>query len=305
MNLNHIKDLIGTMAFLRDSKRGCVWDAEQTFLSLRKYIIEEAYELVEAINQNNPKDIQEECGDLLLQVVFICQIANENGLFDIEDAAKTITHKIKSRRPDLFDPSSTIERPKTAKARKKLWEEIKAAEKAKAKIRAVMAAESNPNNTEKTKSPLPNPFNDIPRSMPATLRAEKIQRRTARYDFDWEKPSDILDKIIEEVEELREALDHGTDDDIQSEAGDLLFAIINFLRFLDLSTEQIMHKANEKFMDRFLGMLRLSHDQLVNAGSHRDDHAQEPTEEAILAYFKKLSLAEKEKLWQKCKDLHQ
>lgn len=226
------------MATLR-SPQGCPWDRKQTHESLRPFLIEEAYELIDAIDKRRIKDLPGELGDVLFQCVFHAQLGAERGRFDIVDAINAISAKLIRRHPHVFTPAG---KPLGAKGRKRLgltspdavltqWEAIKAREQgARQEKKRILAG--------------------VPTAMPALLRAHEISERVAAVGFEWAKTSEVVDKIDEEVRELREALDESPAR-AEEELGDLLFAIAGLARRLNLEPEAALRKANEKFTKRF------------------------------------------------------
>ncbi|MYL97940.1 nucleoside triphosphate pyrophosphohydrolase [Novosphingobium sp. FGD1] len=223
-----IRRLLSIMARLRDPQTGCEWDREQTFATIAPYTIEEAYEVAEAIAQNDLGALKDELGDLLLQVVFHARMAEEAGHFDFEDVASAISHKLERRHPHIFgdDASGTAQVDR--------WEQIKASE------RAAKGATSA--------------IDGVAGSLPALMRAEKLQKRAARVGFDWPDPSGAADKVQEEMTELAEA----NAADKLEEAGDLLFAAVNLVRLNGIAPEDALRAANAKFERRFRGMERLA-----------------------------------------------
>ena len=221
------------------SPHGCPWDRKQTHESLRPFLIEEAYELIDAIDKRRVKDMPGELGDVLFQCVFHAQLGAEAGRFDILDAVNAISEKLVRRHPHVFTKSG---KPLGARGRKRLglhspdavltqWEAIKAKEQ----------------GTKKQKKRI---LAGVPTAMPALLRAHEISERVAAVGFEWAKTSEVVDKIDEEVRELREALDESPAR-AEEELGDLLFAIAGLARRLDLEPEAALRKANEKFTKRF------------------------------------------------------
>ncbi|MCF0247078.1 MAG: nucleoside triphosphate pyrophosphohydrolase [Synergistes sp.] len=209
---------------------GCPWDREQDFMSLRRYIVEEAYELIQAIEDGNVPNICEECGDLMLQVVFISCVAEELDQFTIENVLDGITNKLIRRHPHVFGDVKAENSEEVLRN----WEKIKSAErKDKEEDSSYMAG--------------------IPRGMPALLRAYRIQERAAKPGFDWPKgdPSPVLAKVEEEILEVKEAIASGNKDSIAEELGDLIFAAVNLSRHLGVEPETNLHRACEKFSDRF------------------------------------------------------
>ncbi len=220
--------LIAIMARLRDPETGCPWDIEQDFASIAPYTIEEAYEVADAIEHADWKNLRGELGDLLLQVIFHAQIAQDRGLFDVEDVANAISDKMVARHPHVFGDES---RDKSAEQQTRDWEEVKAAE------RAAQARTGT--------------LDGVALGLPALLRAVKLQKRAARVGFDWPDSSHVLDKIREEVEELHEAASHLSHDRIEDEFGDLLFVMANLARHMKICPESALRRANAKFTRRF------------------------------------------------------
>ena len=212
---------------LRDPIDGCPWDLKQDYNSLAPYSIEEAYELVDAIENNNIKEIKSELGDLLLQVVLISQIAEDKGDFNFDDVANEISKKIIRRHPQIFDKDyNENDLPHET------WEKIK-------------KLENNKNSNAK------NTLDQIEKNIPTLLRSLKIQKKAAALNFDWENETQVLNKIDEEIDELKDALKLNNKKMIEEELGDLFFSIINLSRRLNLDPEQTIRKANKKFITRF------------------------------------------------------
>jgi len=228
-----IDRLLEVMARLRDPDGGCPWDLEQDFASIAPYTIEEAYEVADAIARDDMGDLQDELGDLLLQVAYHAQIAKEAGHFDFETVAGAIAAKMIRRHPHVFGEI----RVESAAAQSHVWEETKAHE------RRQKAGE---------RADAPSLLDDVPVALPALTRAVKLQRRAARVGFDWPDLVPVLDKIDEELAELRLELDvQGGADRIGDEVGDLLFAIVNLARHLNIDPEQALRGTNRKFERRF------------------------------------------------------
>ena len=225
--------LIDVMSRLRTPESGCPWDLEQSYATIAPYTIEEAYEVADAIERGDMTDLKEELGDLLFQVVFHSQMAAEDGAFDIADVANGIADKMVRRHPHVFE--SPDDRSATEQTR--AWERIKADE------RASKASEVNPSALD-----------GVALSLPALLRAEKLQNRAARVGFDWAEAEPIFDKLAEETQEVRDAIHSGIRDDIEDELGDLLFVAANLSRRLDVDPEQALRRANAKFERRFRAM---------------------------------------------------
>lgn len=233
-----ITELLKVMSLLRDKEHGCAWDLKQSFKSIAPHTLEECYEVIECIEQEDFQHLPEELGDLLFQVVFYAQMANELDLFNFDDICGVITNKLLARHPHVF-PDATIDSfgkknslsPEQVEAN---WEKIKQQERQK-----------------QDSAGLPSLLDDIPQALPALLRAKKIQSRAAIGGFDWEDPKSVLKKIQEEIEELEEAM-HAKDQlHIEEEFGDLLFSVVNLSRHLKLNPESSLRSANSKFSQRF------------------------------------------------------
>ena len=226
--MSSIQSLLDTMQKLRDKEDGCPWDAEQTFESLSKNLIEEAYEATDAIAKKDYLNLKEELGDVLLQVIFHSQIASELRLFDFNEVADSLNRKLIRRHPYVFNGG---DKPFSAKDQTRLWEAIKEEEKMNIKPSSIFA--------------------DIPNSMPPSLRAERIQKKASKKGFDWNHPHEVVAKIDEEIEELKIALANQDKKNIEEEIGDLLFTVINLGRHLEIDTNEALARSNRKFMDRF------------------------------------------------------
>lgn len=223
-----IDRLLALMAALRDPETGCPWDRKQTFESLIPYTLEEAYEVVDAIERSAWDELSEELGDLLLQVVFYAQIAKEAGWFDFDRVVERLCAKLLRRHPHVFGGTSLA----TEAEVKQTWEEIKRSERRrKGEDGSVLAG--------------------IPAALPALLQAEEIQTRAARCGFDWPEVMPVFAKVEEELAELREACASGEFSHIQEEIGDLLFAVVNLARHLKVHPETALRESNRKFIRRF------------------------------------------------------
>jgi MazG family protein len=220
--------LVEIMDRLR-SPGGCPWDREQTFDTIKPYLLEETYEVLEAIDARNWQGLAEELGDLLLQAVFFAQMASEEGKFSIADSIDAINEKLVRRHPHIFAAGDA----KTADDVKKRWDEIKAEEK---KSRG-----------EAPKSILAS----IPRNIPALLEAQQISSKVAAVGFDWENTDQVVDKLHEELDELAEARKGESREEQEGEIGDILFALVNVARHLKVDPEQALRKTNAKFRRRF------------------------------------------------------
>ncbi|CCM75593.1 nucleoside triphosphate pyrophosphohydrolase [Rhizobium mesoamericanum] len=234
-----ISRLIEIMAALRNPETGCPWDIVQTFETIKPYTIEEAYEVSDAIERNDMDDLCDELGDLLLQVVFHARMAEEAGEFSFGDVVEAITGKMIRRHPHVFARSDAD----TPDAVKKQWEDIKQAEK---RQRAERRAKRGISEDFKAGF-----LGSVQRSFPALTEALKLQERAAKVGFDWSAPEPILDKIEEEIGELRVALAEGDRTKVSDELGDLIFAIVNIGRHVKADPEQSLRGTNTKFRRRF------------------------------------------------------
>ncbi|MFC5755427.1 nucleoside triphosphate pyrophosphohydrolase [Rhizobium sp. GCM10022189] len=234
-----ISRLIEIMAALRNPQTGCPWDIEQDFESIKPYTIEEAYEVADAIERKDMDDLCDELGDLLLQVVFHARMAEEAGEFSFGDVVEAITRKMIRRHPHVFARSDAD----TPDAVKKQWDEIKQAEKRERTERRARRGLS-----EDFKAGF---LGSVQRSFPALTEALKLQERAAKVGFDWSAPEPILDKIEEEIDELRVALRDGDKTKVSDELGDLIFAVVNIGRHVKADPEQALRGTNTKFRRRF------------------------------------------------------
>ena len=236
--------LLQLMARLRDRESGCPWDLEQTFATIAPYTLEEAYEVADAIDRGDPGQLRDELGDLLFQVVFHSRLAEERGWFDFANVATAIHDKLVRRHPHVF-AGAVLE---DAQSQSRLWEELKAQERAERAGTADSSALAN-----------------IPKALPALMRAAKIGRRAARVGFDWQEPSQVRDKVLEELREVDDALGGSAGDGpaaqqarVAEELGDLLFAIANWSVHLQVDPEEALRAANAKFERRFRQMESLA-----------------------------------------------
>jgi ATP diphosphatase len=237
-NTPSIDRLIEIMALLRDPEKGCPWDVEQTFATIAPHTIEEAYEVAEAIKQNDMPGLVDELGDLLLQVVFHARMAEENTLFAFEDVAKAICDKLIRRHPHVFGDRKI----ETAEAQTRSWESQKAQERREKR------------DTEEPHSAL----DGVTTGLPALTRALKLQKRAARVGFDWHDATDVLAKFDEESKEMAEEMALNADKErLQDELGDLLFTCVNLGRKLDIDPETALRHGNAKFERRFKMMEKL------------------------------------------------
>jgi nucleoside triphosphate diphosphatase len=223
-------ELVALMTKLR-GPGGCPWDRKQTFDSLKPFIVEESYEVVDAIDKNDRAALAEELGDFLLQAVFVAEIAREEKSFDIYDVITAIYNKLVRRHPHVFGDVEA----KDAEQVLVNWEKLKNEER-KAENKSVLAG--------------------VPQSLPALLKASRLTEKAARVGFDWRRAEDVLAKIDEEAQELRDAIDRKNPQEIHNEIGDLLFSIANIARKLDVNSEEALQSANRKFTRRFESMER-------------------------------------------------
>jgi len=242
-NTYNTDDLLYLMSRLRDPKTGCPWDLKQTFSSIVPHTLEEAYEVADAIEKEDFQHLKEELGDLLFQVIFYSQLGTEASYFDFGDIVHTLVSKLVRRHPHVF-PSGELRSEANNQVLsddeiKGRWEQIKQQE------RDEKAANMPDINTE------PGLLDDIPNVLPALQRAEKLQKRASTVGFDWPETEQVLDKIEEEIAELREALAEGNQVNIQDEMGDVLFAMSNLARHINVKSEIALRGTNEKFIRRF------------------------------------------------------
>lgn len=265
----NIQTLIDIMIALRDPETGCPWDVEQDFSTIAPYTLEEAYEVIDAIERDDMDDLREELGDLLLQVVFHSRISEEKGGFNFGHVVEAVTTKMIRRHPHVFGD----EEARSAGMAKGSWNRIKQIEKdERLARRTALGLET----TEKKGF-----LDDVPTYLPALVSALKYQQKAARVGFDWAEAAPILDKVAEEAQELREAMNNQDKANIAEEYGDLLFAMVNLGRHLELEPEMALRAANEKFKRRF---------HFIEDALNSDDNSLEAA-----------SLDEMEALWNKAK----
>jgi len=220
----HFEELIKIVEKLRGPE-GCPWDKEQTRESLKPFLIEELYELLDALDENNSEGIKEELGDMLFQIVLHCQLSKEHGLFDINDVIENITRKMIRRHPHVFGSKNF----KTTKEVMTWWEEHKKKEgKSKESV-----------------------IEGIPKTLPALLKAQKIQHKASRVGFDWERIEDIFKKLDEEINEFKCALDKKNQKEIEDELGDIFFVLVRISNFVGVNPEDALRKTISKFIHRF------------------------------------------------------
>lgn len=256
-------ELVSVMKKLR-SPGGCPWDRQQTSQTLKPYLLEETYEVLEAIDEGNPEGLKEELGDLLFQILFHSRIAEERGEFHVEDVLAQTIDKMVRRHPHVFDPQKKIKGGgKKPGAREVLakWEELKQKEKKNRKRKSVL--------------------DGVPRTLPALMRANQLQSRASRVGFDWKNAGPVWGKIREEIEEFREAVEKGRAARIEAEFGDVMFSLVNLARFLKIDPEGSLRKANNRFSERF-------HFIEKRAGQKKKE-------------LKELTLSQMESLWEEAK----
>lgn len=252
--ISDFQTLVDIVAKLR-APGGCPWDREQTHESLRRTLLEEAHEVLEAIDGADPSVLTEELGDLLVQIVFHAAIAREAGHFEMGDVVERINRKLIRRHPHVFGDATVVD----AREVERNWERIKAEERAASGQRK-------------------SPVDGIPASLPAMAAAQLMQDRVARAGFEWDDVSGVLDKLTEEIEELRLAQ---TQQEKAHELGDIFFVLVNLARWMDVHAEDVLRQANARFRSRYLGMEELAIQKGVD--------------------FESLPLDEKEALWQEVK----
>ena len=253
-SISEFQTLVDIVALLR-APGGCPWDREQTHESLKRQLLEEAHETLEAIDSGDPSVLTEELGDLLVQIAFHADIAKEAGHFEMGDVVERINRKLIRRHPHVFSDETVSD----AREVERNWERIKAEERAASGSRK-------------------SPVDGIPASLPALAAAQLMQDRVARAGFEWDDVSGVLDKLTEEIEELRDAK---TQDEKIHELGDVFFVLVNLSRWMDAHAEDVLRQANDRFRSRYLGMEELASQRGLS--------------------FESLPLVEKEALWQEVK----
>ncbi|TDB55647.1 nucleoside triphosphate pyrophosphohydrolase [Photorhabdus luminescens] len=254
-----IKRLLEIMAQLRHPQQGCPWDKQQTFKTIAPYTLEETYEVIDAIERGDFSDLKEELGDLLFQVVFYAEMGKEQQLFDFDDICHAISDKLERRHPHIFGQQQDINSDVAISG----WEKRKAQERAQKDLHSVL--------------------DDIPASLPALMKAYKIQKRCAAVGFDWDTLGPVLDKVYEEIDEVMDEAHQAVVDQqhLEEEIGDLLFAVVNLSRHLGYKPEIALQKACNKFDNRFREVEKL----ILNQG-----HTLEAA-----------TLEEMEQMWQQVK----
>ncbi len=211
------------LTIMDELREQCPWDKKQTLQTLRHLTIEETYELGDAILENDLKEVKNELGDLLLHIVFYARIGSETNSFDIADVANSISDKLINRHPHIYGNVSVTNEEDV----KRNWENIKLKEGKKSVLEGV------------------------PNSLPALVKANRIQEKVAGIGFDWERPEQVFEKVKEELSELQEEVNSGNRDKLEAEFGDVLFSIVNYARFLDINPENALERTNKKFIKRF------------------------------------------------------
>lgn len=260
----NIADLRYLMKRLRDPKTGCPWDIKQTYQTIASHSVEEVYEVVDAIERNNIEHLSEELGDLLFQIIFYSQLGEEEGQFDFDAVVSNITEKLLRRHPHVFPDGSldsirTDDQAASEKEIKRNWERIKQQERNERGERGILE--------------------DIPRALPALMRAAKLQKRAAGVGFDWTETVAVLEKLKEEITELETEIASANAQGIDDELGDVLFSCVNLARHLQVDPEKALARSNDKFKRRFDAMEAL----------------------ASVDDFSQLTVEEMERLWSKVK----
>ena len=235
----NIEDLIRIVEVLR-APGGCPWDREQTHQSIKKNFIEETYEVIEAINKDDAEGLREELGDVLLQVLLHCQMESEKGVFDFNDVANDLCKKLVVRHPHVFGEKSAQNEAEALER----WDEIKLKTKGMKKQSEAMLK--------------------VPREFPALMRAQKIQEKAAKAGFDWNDENGAIEKLLEEINELKNALSGGNQNEISDEMGDVLFSCVNISRFAKSDAKESLSASTDKFLSRYLIVEKLAEQRSVN-----------------------------------------
>ena len=254
----NIDDLVAIIKVLR-APGGCPWDREQTHESIKKNFIEETYEVVEAINKQSTDMLREELGDVLLQIVLHSEMESENGNFTFDDVVNDIVQKLVVRHPHVF---GEVVANNTAEALNS-WDAVK------------LKTKGQKNQTESMLS--------VPRELPALMRAQKIQHKAAKIGFDWDNVGGAVDKLYEEIDELKTAMEQGKRLDIEDEFGDVLFSCVNIARFIDVDSEEALTASTDKFISRFSLVEQMASEQGID--------------------MKSSSIEELDRLWDKAKKI--
>ncbi len=253
MNTNKrhtLEDLIEVMRSLRQPDTGCPWDLEQDFKTIAPYTLEEAYEVVDAIDRDNMNDLKEELGDLLFQSVYHAQMASEQQAFDLHDVIHNVTEKMISRHPHVFGDNEA----KSAKDVDVIWEDRK----------------------DKEQKDNESILDGVTQALPALLKAQKLQKRAAKVGFEWPDVTHVLDKLEEEIQEMREAVQKNDLENQEEELGDILFLLANYGRMLGINAEEALRLCNTKFERRFRGVEK----DLKEQGKKFEDSSLQEMEES-------------------------
>ena len=237
-----IGDLLEIIKVLR-APGGCPWDAEQTHTSIKKNFIEETYEVVEAINKNNSDMLREELGDVLLQIVMHTEMEREQGGFCFEDVVDEVVKKLVARHPHVFGDVVAENSSQALES----WNEAKSR----------LKGEKN-----KTQS-----MQSVPRELPALMRAQKVQHKAAKTGFDWQSTDGAIDKLFEEINELKIAMNQGNSSQIEDEFGDVLFSCVNIARFINVDSEEALTKSTDKFISRFSSVEQMAKEKGIDMKS--------------------------------------
>ncbi len=255
MDKYNIDDLIYLMQRLREPEYGCPWDIKQDFSSIVPYTLEECYEVIDAIESKDWPHLAEELGDLLFQIIFYSQLAAEQQSFDLSDVVHILVDKLIRRHPHVFIDQQLHTRTKVTLSERQIsdsWESIKQRER---------AAKKTP---EQGSSSV---LDDVPKALPALIRADKLQRRASKVGFDWDQITPVIEKIEEALAELKEAISSQNISNIKDEMGDVLFAQVNLARHLGVNAEEALRGTNQKFTRRF----NYVEEQVLKAARHWDD----------------------------------
>ncbi len=242
----NLSDLVEVMKALRDPKTGCPWDLEQTFETILPYTLEEAYEVADAIDNGSMDNLREELGDLLFQSVYHAQMADEKGLFNLDDVIHDVTNKMITRHPHVFGNKNA----NSAKDVDQIWEDQK-------------KKEEIDNSIGNNKSAL----DGVAKALPSLLRAQKLQKKAAKVGFEWDNASNVLDKLEEEILEMRAAIANNDLKNQEEELGDIIFLLANYARMLGINSEEALRKCNNKFERRFRGVEQDIKSQGLNISS--------------------------------------
>jgi tetrapyrrole methylase family protein/MazG family protein len=236
MKKKRFDDLVDIMARLRGAD-GCPWDRRQTRETLRPFLIEETYEISEALDREDDRGLREELGDLLFHIIFMARIAQEEGVFDIYDVISAVAEKMVRRHPHVFG-NSEVSGPHEVEAN---WAQLKAEEKPRGSL-----------------------LEGIPQHLPALMRAYRLTQRASKVGFDWENKDQVWKKLEEELREFQAALSGGTEDDLRNELGDILFTLVNLARFIDVDPEDALRRVTNKFVERFRYIEKRLHEEGKN-----------------------------------------